>query len=168
MPPRHIGMIWAQTTGGTIGDGGSIPWRVPEDLAHFKQITADHAVIMGRKTWDSLPPKFRPLPGRRNVVVTRNPDWQAPGAQVVSSVEAALSLTDGDAAWVIGGGEIYRAAMPLATELQVTEIDLDIDGDTSAPEITGEWSALTGQWLISRNEGTRYRHVQYGKAYQST
>ncbi len=168
MPPRHIGMIWAQSTGGTIGDGGSIPWRVPEDLAHFKQITADHAVIMGRKTWDSLPPKFRPLPGRRNVVVTRNPDWQARGAQVVSSVEAALSLTDGDPAWVVGGGEIYRAAMPFATELQVTEIDLPVAGDTLAPTVSGDWVALTGEWQFSSNDDIRYRFIQYGKAYQST
>ncbi|SNS43576.1 dihydrofolate reductase [Rhodococcoides kyotonense] len=163
-----IGLIWAQTVDGVIGDGNTIPWRVPEDTAHFKSTTLDHPVVMGRRTWDSLPPRFRPLPGRRNIVVTRNPDWQADGADAVSSVREALDSVDGDTVWIMGGGEIYRAAMPFATELQVTEIDLPISGDTVAPDISSEWVASPGEWQFSRHESTRYRFVEYGKAYRTS
>nr|WP_296768465.1 dihydrofolate reductase [Rhodococcus sp. (in: high G+C Gram-positive bacteria)] len=167
MSPSTVGLIWAQAAGGVIGDSNAIPWHVPEDMAHFKTITADHPVIMGRRTWDSLPARFRPLPGRRNIVVTRNSDWTADGAESASSVEQALALVDGPTAWVMGGGEIYRAAMPYATELQITHIDLDVEGDTVAPEIPDGWAALTGEWQISRKDGVRYRWDEYGKAYRT-
>ncbi|KZF03660.1 dihydrofolate reductase [Rhodococcus sp. EPR-157] len=168
MSPTHVGLIWAEAAGGVIGDGNSIPWHVPEDMAHFKAITQGHPVVMGRKTWDSLPPRFRPLPGRRNIVVTRDPDWHADGAETASSVDGALALIDDDTAWVMGGGEIYRAAMPFATELQVTRIDLEIDGDTVAPTIPENWTAVTGEWMTSRVDGIRFRWEQYGKAYQTS
>ncbi|WP_072805367.1 dihydrofolate reductase [Rhodococcoides yunnanense] len=164
----NVGLIWAQTVGGAIGDAGSIPWRVPEDTAHFKAMTLHHPVIMGRKTWDSLPPRFRPLPGRRNIVVTRNTTWRADGAEPVSSLEDGLvAASDAEMVWVIGGGEIYRAALPFATELQVTEIDLQIDGDTAAPAVPDGWTSVAGEWQTSSNENIRYRFVQYGKAYQT-
>ncbi|WP_206510117.1 dihydrofolate reductase [Rhodococcus sp. BGS-1C] len=166
MSPTRIALIWAQASGGVIGDGNAIPWHVPEDMAHFKSITADHPVIMGRRTWDSLPARFRPLPGRFNIVVTRDPNWQAAGAIAAAGIEEALELVDGDTAWVMGGGEIYRAAMPLATELHVSEIDIVVDGDTLAPEIPDGWHASTGEWQSSRKDGTRYRFTVYGKAYQ--
>lgn len=167
MTPARVGLIWAQASGGVIGDGKTIPWHVPEDMARFKAITGGHPVVMGRKTWDSLPVRFRPLPGRRNIVVTRNAQWSAVGAETASSVEDALALVDGSTVWVMGGGEIYRAAMPFATELQVTYIDLDIDGETTAPEIPDGWEADSGEWLTSRHDEIKYRFVQYGKAYRT-
>ena len=164
---RFVGLIWAQSTAGVIGDAGSIPWHVPEDMAHFKSNTAEHPVIMGRKTWDSLPAKFRPLPGRRNLVVTRNSSWAADGAETAPSVADAVALVGDSPIWIIGGGEIYRSAMGIATHLEVTEIDLDVDGDTRAPEISDEWSAEAGDWQNSLVDGTRFRWVEYGKPTQT-
>ena len=104
-----IGLIWAQARGGVIGDGGGIPWHIPEDMKFFRETTAGATVVMGRKTWDSLPSRFRPLPGRTNIVVTRDRAWQPDGAPGVL-VQHDLTLPDGDV-WVIGGGEIYRYRM---------------------------------------------------------
>jgi dihydrofolate reductase len=138
MTPRSVGLIWAQTRDGVIGANGAIPWHIPEDLAHFKEITLGHPVVMGRKTWDSLPEKYRPLTGRRNIVVTRNPDWSGDGAERAPSLEDALKMTDPDEAWVIGGAEIYRLAMPYATEIAVTLVETDVPGDRVAPAIDPE------------------------------
>lgn len=151
----ELGLIWAQTPTGVIGSGGGIPWHVPEDFAHFKEATLGSAVIMGRRTWDSLPERFRPLPGRRNIVVTRNAEWAAEGAERAGSLDAALALASGEPVWVIGGGELYREAIARADVLEVTEIDLDVDGDTYAPDVAG-WSGATGEWQTSRT-GIRYR-----------
>ncbi|MDI6627266.1 MAG: dihydrofolate reductase [Rhodococcus sp. (in: high G+C Gram-positive bacteria)] len=164
--PHFVGLIWAQTTAGVIGDAGSIPWHVPEDMAHFKSKTAEHPVIMGRKTWDSLPAKFRPLPGRRNIVVTRNSSWTADGAENAPSVADAVALVGESPVWIMGGGEIYRSAMDIATHLEVTEVDLDVEGDTKAPEIPDGWAATAGEWQSSRVDGTRFRWVEYGKPTQ--
>lgn len=160
-PAAPIGLIWAQATNGVIGDAGTIPWRLPEDLAHFKELTLDGAVIMGRRTWDSLPERFRPLAGRHNIVITRQPDWAADGATAVHSLTDALAAAAPAAVWVIGGGEIYRQAMALADHLEVTEVDLDAAGDTVAP-IPGAAFAQTAvtEWLTSRT-GLRYRFVSY-------
>jgi dihydrofolate reductase len=129
-----VALVAAVARGGVIGRDGGIPWHLPEDIAHFKELTTGHAVVMGRKTWDSLPDRFRPLPNRRNVVVTRNPAWRDPGAERVSSVAEALDLLAGEArVFVIGGAEIYAAALPYAHELVLTEIALDVDGDTFFP-----------------------------------
>src|SRR4051794_14213003 len=106
-----IGLVYARSRNGVIGKGGVMPWHVPEDLAHFKQVTLDAPVIMGRKTWDSVPPRFRPLPGRRNIVITRNADWNAAGAERVGSLDEALALLAGEpTAWVIGGAGIFTQA----------------------------------------------------------
>ena len=164
--PQFVGLIWAQSRAGVIGDGGGIPWRIPEDMAHFKATTAEHPVIMGRKTWDSLPAKFRPLPGRRNIVVTRNASWTTDGAESAPSVADAVALTSGSPVWIIGGGEIYRSALSIATHLEVTEVDLDISGDTVAPEIPDGWIAKAGEWQSSRVNETRFRFVEYGQATQ--
>ncbi|MET0955089.1 MAG: dihydrofolate reductase [Cryobacterium sp.] len=161
-PDVRIGLIWAQAVNGVIGDAGTIPWRLPEDLARFKELTLGGAVIMGRRTWDSLPERFRPLAGRDNIVVTRQADWTADGAAVAHSLPVALaSVTAGVAAWVIGGGEIYRQALPLADHLEITEVDVDATGDTIAPSIDATFgqSAAT-EWLVSRT-GLRYRFVSY-------
>ena len=134
-----IGLVWAQAANGVIGRDGTLPWRLPEDLARFKALTTGSTVVMGRATWDSLPPSVRPLPGRRNVVLTRQPDWAADGAVVARSVTEALAQ-NGDV-WVIGGGTVYRAALPYADVLVVTELDRDVEGDTLAPEIGTGWAA---------------------------
>ncbi|MGU3432146.1 dihydrofolate reductase [Actinomycetes bacterium M1A6_2h] len=154
----RVGLVWAQSRNGVIGADGGIPWRIPEDMAHFREVTAGGRVVMGRKTWDSLPARFRPLPGRTNVVLTRTAEWSAEGAQRVASLEEALAGGD---AWVIGGGEIYRAALPFADVLEVTEVDVDVEGDTLAPEVPSTLSASVGQWQTSSPSGTRFRHVRY-------
>ncbi|HEY7380356.1 MAG TPA: dihydrofolate reductase [Gaiella sp.] len=119
---------------GVIGRDNAIPWRIPEDVARFRDLTMGHAVVMGRRTWDSLPDRFRPLPGRRNVVVSRNPGWSADGAERAGSLDEALRLLAGaPEVFVIGGAELYEAALPLADELLLTEIDADVDGDTLFP-----------------------------------
>ena len=130
-----VALVAAVARGGVIGRGGGIPWRLPEDVAHFKELTTGHAVAMGRRTWESIPDRFRPLPDRRNVVVTRNPDWRADGTERAASLEEALVLlADEPRVFVIGGAEIYAAALPFADELVLTEIDLAVDGDTFFPE----------------------------------
>ncbi|MEC5183825.1 dihydrofolate reductase [Cryobacterium sp. MP_3.1] len=157
----RIGLIWAQAVTGVIGDAGGIPWRLPEDLARFKELTLDGAVIMGRRTWDSLPERFRPLAGRHNIVITRQPDWAAEGATVVHSLVEALDAAAPAAVWIIGGGDIYRQAMPLADRLEVTEVDLDTAGDTVAPAVDAAFGQIAvTDWLTSRT-GLRYRFVSY-------
>ncbi|MGW8761554.1 dihydrofolate reductase [Streptomyces sp. NPDC055815] len=164
----NIGLIWAQTTDGVIGAGNTIPWRLPEDMAHFKATTLGHPVIMGRKTWDSLPVRFRPLVGRRNIVVTRDARWTAEGAERAGSIEAALDLATGSAepadeavAWVMGGGEIYRAALPHARTLSVTEVDTAVDGDTYAPTVEADWQATEDTGWRDSTTGLRYRIRRY-------
>ena len=127
-------LVAAVARDGVIGRDGTMPWHLPEDLAHFRRTTQGLPVLMGRRTWESLPERFRPLPGRRNVVVTRQAGWAAPGAEVAASVEAALALVaDAPRACVIGGGELYAALLPRVDELVLTEIDAGFDGDTRLP-----------------------------------
>jgi len=160
-PDARIGLIWAQAANGVIGDAGSIPWHLPEDLARFKELTRGGAVIMGRRTWDSLPERFRPLAGRHNIVITRQEAWAAEGATVAHSLAGALAAALPASVWIIGGGEIYRQSMPLAGRLEVTEVELDAAGDTLAPGVDAAFAqtAVTG-WLTSRT-GLRYRFVSY-------
>ncbi len=169
----RIGMVWAEARGeggrGAIGRDGEMPWYLPEDLAHFKAVTLGDPVIMGRRTWESLPERFRPLPGRENFVVTRDAGYVAEGANVRASLPAVLKevaeRAGADApVWVIGGGELYRAAMPLAGELLVTRIELDVGGaDTFAPEIGPEWRlADPGVPLVSKT-GLGYRFERYSR-----
>lgn len=158
-----VALIWAQSTSGVIGRDGAIPWQVPEDMAHFKGLTMGHTVLMGRRTWESLPVRFRPLPGRRNVVVSRNPDYRAAGAEVVASIEAGLGEGQN---WVIGGAEIYHLAMPLAIRCEITEVDADLhlrDDDTLAPVLDESWTGTTGDWQDSTS-GLRYRFYRYLRA----
>ncbi|MGF6884162.1 dihydrofolate reductase [Nocardia sp. GAS34] len=160
---RVVGLIWAQTPDGVIGRDNAIPWRVPEDMAYFQRVTRGHPVLMGRRTWDSLPVRFRPLPDRRNIVITRQPDWSAAGAERAASLEQALTLAGPGPVWVMGGGEIYRAAMDYATELLVTEVDAEVEGDAFAPAIGPEWTAAEVPWRESRS-GLRYRWLRYLRA----
>jgi dihydrofolate reductase len=150
-----IGLIYARARNGTIGKNGVMPWHLPEDLAHFKRVTLSHPVIMGRRTWDSIPARFRPLPGRDNIVITRQADWHENGAQRSSSLREALQKAEEsnppcEQAWVIGGAQIYAQAMPLADELVVTEIDADFDGDAFAPPIGPEWQEVAREPFASR------------------
>lgn len=128
-----VDMIVACASNRVIGADNRLLWRIPEDFAHFKRVTMGHAVIMGRKTWESI---GRPLPGRKNVVITRQTGYQAEGADVVSSLDAALDmLKDQERVFVIGGGEIYRQAMPKAGHIWVTVVGQNFEGDTTFPEI---------------------------------
>jgi dihydrofolate reductase len=150
-----VGLIWAQSTSGVIGRDGAIPWHLPEDLARFKTLTMGHTVVMGRRTWDSLPARFRPLPGRRNVVLTRNSGFDAPGAEVFGSIDDAID----DQTWVIGGSEIYHLALPVATRCEVTEVEIDLrleDDDALAPVLEESWIGSSGDWQDSTS-GLRYR-----------
>ena len=129
-----VSLVAAVARGGVIGRDNAIPWRIPEDARRFRELTLGHPVVMGRRTWDSLPDRFRPLPGRRNVVVTRNRDWHAEGAERAGSLTNALGLLDGaPQVFVIGGAGIYAEALPLADELLLTEVDADVDGDVFFP-----------------------------------
>lgn len=172
MPPRHqsaggglmkLHLIYARARNGVIGANNQMPWHLPEDLAHFKRVTLGQPVIMGRKTWDSLPARFRPLPGRLNVVVTRQTDWQAEGALRAASLEQAMRLC-GDApdAWIIGGADIYRQAEPLASRAVVTEIDQDFDGDAFAPTLSPPWHELARESHTAAN-GMPFSFVTYQK-----
>lgn len=153
-----VGLVWAQAAGGVIGAEGGMPWNVPEDLAHFKDVTMGAPVIMGRKTWDSLPERFRPLPGRENVVITRQQDWSAEGAH--RSATVADAVRGHDRVWIIGGAEIFRQVIGDADRLEVTELDLDVDGDAFAPSTAGWRVVDEGEWQTSRT-GIRYRFLGY-------
>ena len=140
--PNHprLHLIFARAANGVIGRDNTLPWHLPEDMAHFKRTTLGSPVIMGRKTWDSLPPRFRPLPGRLNIVVTRNAQWTADGALRASSLPEAMALCPQDAeAWVIGGAQLYAAAEPLAHRAVITEIDQSFEGDAWAPTFGPAW-----------------------------
>jgi dihydrofolate reductase len=140
-----VGLIWAQSPTGVIGRDGGIPWRLPEDQARFKELTIGHTVVMGRLTWESLPGGVRPLPGRRNVVLTRQADYMADGAEVVTRLEDALV---DDENWVIGGEQIYALALPIATRCEVTEVEIDLrreDGDAVAPVLDETWVGAAGE-----------------------
>lgn len=137
-----------------LGKGGELLWRIPDDLKRFKELTMGHPVIMGRKTWESLPEKSRPLPGRTNIVVTRQAHYTAPGATVVGSLEAARAeaarAAGADEIFVIGGGEIYREALPFVDRLYLTLIDEERDADTFFPEYEKDFIKIISE--ESRNE----------------
>lgn len=158
----RLGLVWAEARGRVIGRDGGMPWSVPEDLAHFREVTLGAPVIMGRRTWESFPDRFRPLPGRRNIVVTGSDSWQADGAERAGSLDAALELVrEVSAAWVIGGARLFVEAIDRADVLEVTELDLEVDGDTFAPERPG-WNVARIEpqegWSVSRT-GVPYRFL---------
>jgi dihydrofolate reductase len=154
-------LIYARARNGAIGKDGQMPWHLPEDLAHFKRVTLGQPVIMGRKTWDSLPARFRPLPGRLNIVITRQSDWQAEGALRANSIDDALRRCgDVPDAWIIGGAEIYRQAEPLASTAVVTEIDADFEGDAFAPELGKDWHEIQRESHVAAS-GLPFSFVTY-------
>ncbi len=138
---RPLALVVAVSENGVIGRDGGLPWHLPEDLRHFRRVTTGHAIVMGRRTWESI---GRALPDRRSIVVTRTPGYVAPGADIAPSLEAALALayaTDPEPR-VIGGGQLYAAALPLATRIYVTRVHRVVDGDTYFPALDeGEWVA---------------------------
>ena len=156
-------LIFARAANGVIGKDGGLPWHLPEDLAHFRRVTLGSPVLMGRKTWDSLPERFRPLPGRRNVVITRQAGWQAQGADVAHSVADAVALCgDAPTVWAIGGAEIYATALPLASEAVVTEIHADVEGDVYAPQFGRGWTEVAREAHTAAS-GLNFSFVTYRK-----
>ena len=158
-------LIYARAANGVIGLNNQMPWHLPEDLAHFKRTTLGCPVLMGRKTWESIPAKFRPLPGRANLVITRQPDWQAEGAHVVHSLEEGLTLAlahcpEGKDLWVMGGAEIYAQAAPIAEEAVVTEIEADYEGDAFAPQLGAGWQEISRASHVS-STGLKFSFVTY-------
>ena len=158
-----INMIFARSANGVIGYKNAMPWHLPEDLAHFKKLTLGYPVIMGRKTWDSLPLRFRPLPGRQNVVVTRQNDWQAQGVQVANSLQDALVYCrSADEVWIIGGAQIYAQAEPLASRIEVTDIEKDYEGDAFAPILGAQWKPIHTETHVS-STGLGFKFITYTK-----
>lgn len=167
----RIGMIWAQARGGVIGAGGTMPWHLPEDLAHFSRTTKGAPVVMGRRTWESFPPKYRPLPGRTNIVITSDEGFAADGAvrarDLADGLRLAREVLESQPAptiWVIGGGRVYREAMAQAEQIVVTEIDLEVDGDTTAPQIPSGFALESTEPEQGWHEGAsglRYRILRY-------
>jgi dihydrofolate reductase len=154
-----LSLIAAMANQRVIGRDNTLPWRLPEDLQHFKRTTLGKPVIMGRKTWESL---GRPLPGRRNIVVSRNPDYLPVGGELVSSLEAAVAATaDVDEAFVIGGADLYRQALPLAQRIYLTEIAGDYAGDAHFPEFAAaDWREVSREAHTS-SDGIAYAFVLY-------
>jgi dihydrofolate reductase len=162
-PPR-LHLIYARAANGVIGKGNTLPWHLPEDLVHFKRTTLGCPVIMGRKTWDSLPPKFRPLPGRLNIIITRDTGFVAEGAAIAHSLEAARDLCPtGSDAWVIGGAQIYAEALPLAHTVVVTEIARDFEGDAFAPTLGPEWREAVREAHVAAS-GLPFAFVTYTRS----
>ncbi len=152
----EIVIIAAVARNRVIGRDNRLLWSIPEDMAHFRTLTAGHVVIMGRKTWESLPPRFRPLPGRRNIVISRQGDYAAPGAETTSSLDSALQLaSSAETVFVIGGEQIYSQAIQRADRLEITEVDLEPEGDAWFPVIAADWKRTAGV------DGRGYAFVTY-------
>lgn len=161
----EVALIYARAANGVIGSHGGMPWHLPEDLAHFKALTQGAPVIMGRRTWDSLPERFRPLPGRLNIVITRQPDWHQNGAQRSCSLREALSFaeqTGSATAWVIGGAQVFAEALPLAQRVELTEIGQNFEGDTFMPELGPEW-VLQARTAHMSSQGLPLSFARYAR-----
>ncbi len=138
----NISLIAAISENSCIGKNGELPWRIPEDLQHFKELTLNHPVVMGRKTWESLPERFRPLPGRTNIVITRQADYTVPqGVLVYNSLSEALRNHQQEEIFIIGGAEMYAQSLPLANTLFITHVHQTVDGDAFFPPIdSSRWT----------------------------
>ncbi len=168
-PPIRLTIVVARARNGVIGHANTLPWHLPEDLAHFKALTTGHALIMGRKTFDSI---GRPLPGRRTIVVTRNPKWTYPGCERADSLQQAIKIAtraspvagiSTNEAMIVGGAQIYREALPMADRIVMTEIDADFDGDASFAALDRKvWTQTSRQTHASRS-GLRYAIIEYSR-----
>jgi len=168
-----IHLIFACAEGGVIGLDNKLPWHLPEDLAHFKKLTSGQTVLMGRKTWDSLPSAFKPLPNRLNLVLTTQAQWTSPGAVAVHSLQAAKEAHQAhrssptyvsaeseseSAIWVIGGAQVYAQTISEAHSIEMTQIDLKVQGDAFAPLLGQEWREMNRQEHTSLT-GVRFRFL---------
>jgi dihydrofolate reductase len=160
-----VSMIWAQAHDRVIGAAGALPWHLPEDLTLFRTLTTGSIVVMGRRTWESLPDRFRPLPGRTNVVLTTDREWAADGARPAASVAEVLAADE--EVWVIGGGAVYEAFLPYAQRIVVTDVDLRVQGDTWAPPLGDGWRRTVRTpaegWSTSTSGGLRYAVSEYAR-----
>ena len=151
-----INIIVATSENNVIGRGNDIPWYIPEDLEHFKKLTTGNTVIMGRKTYESLPKEYRPLPNRINIVITRDKSYQAKGCLVVNSLEDALRKADNDKEiFIIGGGQIYREGLKFAERIYLTKIHKNIEGDTYFPKLNKFWK------LVDEEEKSGFSFLTY-------
>ena len=160
-PP--ITLVVARAQNGIIGSGGKLAWHIPADLKRFKALTMGSVMVMGRKTFESLPGL---LPGRRHVVLTRDREWSVPGAETANSIEEALQLADGDPVSVIGGADIFQLFLPLADRVELTEVLADIDGDTfmSDPRQQGQWRETLGEEHVAADGRPPFRFVTLDRA----
>ncbi|MDP3875141.1 MAG: dihydrofolate reductase [bacterium] len=162
MTKSRISIIVAHSKNMAIGKANSLVWRLPDDLKRFRALAMNHPCLMGRKTWESIPEKFRPLSGRTNVVVTRDGSYSAPGATIATSIEDAIATAKtapgSEEIFIIGGAEVYKTALPLANRLYVTQVDMDVDGDAFFPEyaemFTKKISEESGEF-----EGLKYSYL---------
>lgn len=159
MARPELVIIAALARNGVIGRDNALPWRLPEDLRHFKETTLGHPILMGRKTWESL---GRPLPGRRNIVISRDAAYRADGAEVVAGIDDAIARCTGAArVFLIGGAELYRQALPHADRLLLTEIDAEFAGDAFFPPLAADaWIECERQAAVSAG-GLHYAFVTY-------
>jgi dihydrofolate reductase len=164
MTASALTMVVALDAQRGIGVNNTLPWHIPEDLAHFKALTSGHTIIMGRKTFDSI---GRPLPKRRNIVITRNPDWRHDGVETASSLQQAIEMVDGEMAFIIGGAQIFNEAMPLAGRMVVTEIDHTYQCDTFFPPLEpGAWAQTARAAYHSDASGVDFAVVTYERREQ--
>jgi len=146
-----VAIVVAHSSNRVIGRAGGLPWRLPGDMRHFRELTTGHTVLMGRRTFESLPDAFRPLPGRRNLVLSSDDAYAAPGAEVFHDLASALEASAGEC-FVIGGAVTYEEALPLATRLYTTEIDAEIAGDVLFPEVGDGWRCVEQSERLSEND----------------
>ena len=147
-----IAIVVARARNGVIGRAGGLPWHLPSDLRHFKKLTGGHTVVMGRRTYESLPDRFRPLPNRRNLVLTTDPAYVAPGAEVLTSFESALGVCDRDC-FVIGGEATYRQALPVSDRVYATQLEAEHDGDARFPDLPeAEWRCVDTSEPLTEND----------------
>jgi dihydrofolate reductase len=157
---REIVLIYARAANGAIGKDGDLPWRLPADLRHFKALTMGLPMIMGRKTFDSLPGL---LPGRRHIVLTRDAGWQAEGAETAASLDAALALAGGGTVAIIGGAAVFAAFLPRATRVELTQIHADFDGDTFMPPLGPEWHETAREDHAAEGDYPAFSFLTYRK-----
>ena len=146
-----ISLVVAHARNRVIGRAGGLPWRLPTDLRRFRELTSGHAVVMGRRTFESLPDALRPLPERRNLVLSGDRAYVAPGAEVFGGLRAALDACAGGERFVIGGGRTYAQALPLAQRVYATELEADVDGDTYFPPLDAGWRLVDASAPLTEN-----------------
>jgi dihydrofolate reductase len=157
-----LALVVAYARNGVIGRDGDLPWHLPTDMRHFRELTTGGTVVMGRKTYMSIPERFRPLPGRRNLVLSRDPSFAAPGAEVFDDLDGALAAA-GEDGFVIGGGTTYAEVLPRAGRVWATEVDADVEGDTFFPPLDGaEWECVRSGEAVAEN-GFTFRIKRYDR-----